>query len=191
MPITRYRSGAATVTLTGDPEAYVRRVLDGAGGDLLRLSEARAEKVRQASRAAWYSMVTKETGLSGDIDVVTTVDTNRGTFTVGIGSTDTRTAGKAGKPLVVYVHSPGPASLIKVEVTSAEWYATPEGLRANYKPFPDDKGSGPYVWRSNPKSGSGKGLLQTLVKAPMKAEIKSLLPEIRRAVEARIRNGGR
>lgn len=193
MPVTRYRQGNATITLTGDVEAHVRRLIDAAGDELFKLAVREAEAVAAEARRQWYALVDKESGKSGTIDVVTTVDPSRGTFEVAVGSTDDRKA-KNGKPTVVYVHAPGPSSLVKVQVTQAEYWSTPEGLRANYAPFPDDKGTGPYVYKVNPKAGNGRGLLQSLIKGPMKARVKAMAPEVRAAVAARLRNvagGGR
>lgn len=195
MPTTRYRGDGVTITLTGDLESYVRKVIDGAGGEMLRMMEAEAEKVAAEARRQWYGLVEKETGQSGTIDVVTTVDTTRGTFRVAVGSTDTRT-GKNGKPSVVYVHAPGANSLVRVQVTPAEYWATPENQRSSFGPLPENKryglpadppGSGPFVFKNNPKAGNGKGLLQGLIKSPMKAKVKELAPQIAASVANKIK----
>lgn len=191
---TRYADGGVSVTLTGADLIWVRKTIERALGATLEIAEREAEQVARSARAEWYARVTKETGASGSIEVITTVDVGKGEVRVAVGSTDATTAGKGGKPRVVYIKAPRADSLIRVQVTPEEYWSTPEPLRANYKPykanpakgFPaDPPGSGPYVWKRNPKASDGKNLLETLVKKPMRLKIKELGPEIAKAIALR------
>jgi hypothetical protein len=103
---TRYRDGGATVTLTGDLEAWAERAIRGAAGDAVDVVRAELQTVANAAEAKWYGPqgVRRQTGRSGDMDVVTTIDAGRGIIRVSVGSTDTRTVGKRGAPLAAFVH---------------------------------------------------------------------------------------
>ncbi len=211
MAITRFRQGDVTVTLTGDLEAFARRAVDAAAGETVRLMEGAANGVRSSAAGEWYRRVERETGKSGDIDVVTTIDVNRSEVRVSIGSTDERVVlakkrnkdgtitGTTGKPVPVFVHSPGPGALAKVQVTHDEYWDAPKSLRSNYKPIPPnpktgwkgDEGTGPYMWKVSPLAGDGKFLLGELVKAPMRRVVKQITPELGRSIAARINGGAR
>jgi hypothetical protein len=106
-------------------------------GAALRTMEREAEVVAEEARREWYGPngVTRETGKSGDIQVVTTVDLNRSEVVVSLGSTDDRRVVatrkrsrtgdtvQVGKPVVVYVHQPWGTSLQPKEVSRDEWFA--------------------------------------------------------------------
>lgn len=210
MPVTRHRVGGVTSVLHGDLEGYVRRAAEAAAGGALEVMERAAGEVRTNSRADWYRLVERETGKSGDIDVVTTVDTDRSRVVVTVGSTDERTAGKAGKPLVVFVRSPAADSLVPVVVDRRTWYATAEALRGPiwlgddiYRPTTVGGKAVPVpeerlrytIYKRNPKASSGgpsgQFLLQSLVRAPMKRKVKEIAPEVARAIAERIKRGAR
>lgn len=170
--MTRYTRSDVTVILDGGLEDLVRRALDAVeGGEVVRRLEAEAEAVAEEARGFWYRQVDKETGLSGDIQVVTTVSDTE--VRVGIGSTDRRTAGKTGKPLPVMVHRPTARSLKRVEVTRADYFKAPERLRH----FEDGKF---YLDSPNPLASDGKYLLQELVRKPAKVKLQALAPELAR-----------
>lgn len=170
MPTTKYTAGKATITLTGDLEAWTRRVLASSAGAVVREVEKLAEEVASEARREWYDRVERKTGLSGDIAVETTIDLAQGVARVAVGSTDERIAD--GKPLVVYVHEPGPTSLIDVAVSHREYWDTPAALRRQY----------PIVKKQNPKTAAGKFLLQELIRTPAKAKIQGRIPQIQAAM---------
>jgi hypothetical protein len=182
MPVTRYRQGGTTVTLTGDLEAFARRAVDAAGGESVRILEGGANTVRTSAASEWYRRVERETGKSGTLDVITTIDVSRGQVRVSLGSTDDRVAGKTGKPVPVFVRAPAADSLVLKVVDHKTYWETPENLRGKY----------PKIKVRNPLAvASPKFLLQELVKAPFKREIKRLTPELGRAIAARINGGAR
>lgn len=193
MPTTRYKNGLGSATISHELGDWCKRVLAESEQQTLQLLETEAEKIAENARKSWYTLVDRETGKSGQIDVVTTFDTARGRVTVGVGSLDDRTDPKSGKPTVVFIRSPGRNSTIKESVTREEYYQTPELLRANYQAFPDQAGKGPFILAKNPKAGSSKNLLQSLIKGPVKLKIKDpmLLAQIEQKLKSAAKSGGR
>ncbi|HYF53372.1 MAG TPA: hypothetical protein VEA41_03855 [Salinarimonas sp.] len=197
MAVTRYTEGSATVRLSDGLERLARRVLEGAQGAAVRVLEEEAEKVAAAARGQWYQDVNRRTGLTGQIEVFTTIDAARNEVRVGIGSLDTRKSG--GKPRWVMVRRASPTSMIKVEVSVEEYWQTPRALRANFHPLPADEkkrrpadvGTGPYVFKANPKAGDGKSLEVELVRKPAKARMTAIAPELAAAFRASMAKGGR
>jgi hypothetical protein len=176
MGALRYRDGGVTVTLSGDlltgVDAAIRRAMGGA----LEVMETEAEAVARKARAAWYGAdgVTRRTGKSGDIQPITTIDAAKQEVRVGVGSTDTRTAGR--KPVWVFVHRPAPTSAIQVEVGRAEYFATPDALKARY----------PFVWKPNPGASDGKNLMAVYIRAPIKAALPAVAAAVGKLVTARL-----
>lgn len=215
MSITRFTDGDATVTLTGLDEEFVRGAVAAAIGAVLTTMEDGGEEVAGEARREWYGPngVTKETGLSGDIQCITTVDLSKSEVRVSIGSVDsrvvqaykkkndgtaddaTRQVGGKSKPVVAFVHRPGPYALVKVEVTAEEYWKTAKDMRANFKPLPanpktgfaGDKGAGPFVWKISPKASDGKYLLAELVRKPAARMVARITPQLGRDIAARIR----
>ncbi len=182
MGVTRYRDGNATVTLDGGLDNLVRNLLTAAQTESLRIMEQAAQGVADEARREWYgsSGVTRDTGQSGDIDVVTTFDAARDEVRVSVGSTDTRTAGRGNKPVAVYIHRPGRTSTIEKEVDREEFFKTPESLRVGYL-----KGKW-IVKRANPKASDGKRLLPEYILKPMKAKVSAIAPDIARLIAKKV-----
>jgi len=121
----RVKSGSVTATISGMEGATVRRIVARAMGGALEVMESEAETLAAEARREWYGPngVERETGKSGDIQVVTTIDLNRSEVRVSIGSTDDRKAGKTNKPVPVFVHQPWGTSLTPRRVSQPEWGA--------------------------------------------------------------------
>lgn len=184
-----------TVTLEGNLEAWVRQALTAAAGAVVEAMEEEAQMVADEARANWYSNdgVTRQTGKSGDIRVVTTVTPSE--VRVGIGSTDDRVNDK-GLPVALFVKRPGRLSLIRKAVDRDTWWGTAPAMRANYRPRragkaneADPAGSGPYIYEPNPLANDGKTLMVEFVRKPMTARVKVLSPKLRDAITAKM--GGR
>lgn len=177
MSTLRFRDGDVTVTLGGELEAFARAALDAAGGELVRRLEVEMEAVAAEARASWYGAegVERETGKSGDIQVVTTIDGDE--VRVSVGSTDSRSAGKTGKPLVAFVHRRGPLSLDKVAVAHKDYWATPRSRRLDY----------PFVLVASDKARDGAFLVQEFVRKPAKARLRAITPRLGQLIAARIR----
>lgn len=213
MASTRYTDGMATVTLDEGMARFVRAAMSRAEAAAVAVLETHAEELAATARREWYGPegVDRETGKSGDIQVVTTVDAARGTVRVSIGSTDDRKGGKTNKPLVAFVHRPWGSSLRAKAVERGEWYAWQrKGLPV--LPYPgaawwsertngriNGEGLRRGVWyiqatdaaENKATTAKGKGyLLQTLVVKPTKELAVKLLPKVSRALAARLSSGG-
>ncbi len=188
MASVRVREGGVTARLSGLDAAAVQAIVDRMAGAAVRPLVAAAERVATDARAAWYGPggVERETGKSGDIEAVLTLDLSRESARVSVGSTDDRTS--RGKPVPVYVHAPGGASVTLKPCTVAEYWATPAYLRGPFrrpaKWREDDKQPFPRKWTTTQSNVAGNlgFLLNSLVKKPMRAQIKALLPQIGTAI---------
>lgn len=191
MASVRVSQGGVTARLSGLDAERVRAIVERMAGEAVRPLLAEAERVAADARAEWYGPrgVERETGQSGDIEATLTVDMGRDVVRVGVGSTDPRNV--KGKPTVVYVHSPGMASTSWVEVSAAQYWATPEPLRGPFSRVGASKRvlqalgklNPPVIRQPTPGAGSGHGvLLQALVKKPYRAAVKQLIPRIGDAI---------
>lgn len=172
-------SGSTSAIITGDVRKYVERVLAETQDETVKTMRASAEEVRNSAKAAWYTMVTEESGRSGDIRTAITIDPEKGNVAVAVGSVDSRRA--QGKPTVVFVHSPFPGSLQQTLVSEDEYVKSPSHLKA----WIDHKRKKHYVWRAPKQAATGKYLLEHLVKAPMRGKVKALSKQIQdRAAKA-------
>ena len=193
MNVTRYTNGAGTVILTGDLQAFARAALVQATNGAIHVMEAAAEEVRAAAEEVWYHQVDRETGQSGALAVVTTVDEARGEVRVTVGSTDPR-KDKRGRPAVAFIHRPRALSTVAREITRAEYEVIKardrvEAATVFHARF-DDPHAGVkaglyYRKKGNPDASDGKVLLQELIRKPMRAKIKVFLPDLGRAITAR------
>jgi len=172
-------NGSSSAIVTGDVRKYVERVLNETQDSTVREMRAATEEVRASARSAWYTQVTERSGRSGDIRTAVTIDPEKGNVAVAVGSVDSRVAG--GKPAVVFIHAPFPGSLQQTLVSEEEYTAAPSHLRA----WIDHKKNRYFVWKPPRQPATGKYLLETLVKAPMRKKIKQLAKDIQdRAAKA-------
>lgn len=185
--VTRFRDGGVTAIITSNLETELLKRAHAAAGAALSLLQDEAHAVADAAHSSWYGSngVTRRTGKSGDIAVVTTVTPDA--VRVGLGSTDDRQAG--GRFVAMFVKRPGRLSLIRKEVTNDEWWGTPKAMRANYRPRrkgaeneADPPGSGPYIYVPNPLASDGKGLMNEFVRKPTTIRFKALLPRLETVV---------
>lgn len=201
--VTRYRDGGVTAIITSNLETELLKRAHAAAGAALSLLQDEAAIVAQSAHAAWYGPngVDRETGLSGDNAVVTTIRPDA--VTVGIGSTDARKAGGRYRTIdgvvtkiagserfvAVFVHRARRLSVVRKQVSNAEWWDTDPTMRANYRPRragaeheADPPGTGPYVYVPNPRASDGKGLMNEFVVFPMRKRFNTLLPRLQVAV---------
>lgn len=174
----RYQSGTVSVAL-GGLEEVVRRALEAAESAPVKVLRGELDKIAANARAEWYGSrgVERETGLGGDIEVITTLTDTE--IRLSIGSTDDRRAG--GKPLPVFIHRPGPLSLVEVEATREEWWAEKKAGK-KVGPFPK-------IYVLNPKAGDGKYLLEELIKKPTRAAARKAIREIRKEIAEGVKRG--
>lgn len=186
MASIKISSGGASAIVTGDMRRYVERVLSETQDSTVRAMRDAAEEVRKNARASWYTQVHEESGRSGDIRTAITVDPDGGTVSVAVGSVDSRRA--QNKPVVVFIHAPFPGSLQQTQVSESEYLSAPTQERA----WIDHKKKRYFVWRSPSQPATGKYLLETLVKAPMRARKKDVAKLIQdRAAKAAGGSSGR
>lgn len=183
MSTLRYTDGSVTVTLDGGMEEFVRRALDAAGGEAVRILSAASEDLAATAREAWYGPgnVTRRTGRSGDVQVVTTVSDEE--VRIRVGSTDLAKA--------KYVHRPG-VFATTVEEVSADVYAEAKrkggAIADTYfhaQRSKRERGvvAGKYYRvASSPLASDGKYLLPELVTKPVRRRIRELTPELGRAI---------
>jgi hypothetical protein len=172
MASIKISSGGASAIVTGDMRRYVERVLNETQDEVVKAMRDAAEEVRKNARASWYTQVHEESGRSGDIRTAITVDPDGGSVSVAVGSVDSRRA--QNKPVVVFIHAPFPGSLQQTQVSEAEFLSAPTQERA----WIDHKKKRFFVWRSPSQPATGKYLLETLVKAPMRAKKKAVVKMI-------------
>ena len=213
--VIRVRQGGVTATITGMDADTVRRMVERAMNGALRAIEKPMEDIAATARREWYGPngVERETGQSGDIQVATTVDTDRGEVRVSVGSTDTSTVAmrKGAKHVDAYrvrfIHRPSSATLRAKAVTQEEWGAwIRRGAPA--LPPPSDKwwtdkdngrGLARGKWYIRVTTHEGKGtvlpssptyrLLPDLVTKPATKVAKKLGPEIARQIAQAVSRG--
>lgn len=177
MPTT-FSDGTVTVTLDDRLDAWARSFLSDAERQALAVLEREAEAVKVAAEAQWYQQVTRRTGRSGDLQVVTRIDGSTGNVRVSLGSTDTRAVGS--KPVPVLVHRPGPLSEVRKEITRAEYTAARKaGDRKVVHARKDGKF---YRYSDNPKASDGRFLLVELVRKPLRLRVNKIKPELARVL---------
>jgi len=183
MSVTRFTQGAVTVTLDGALEAIVRKALDAAAGQTVRLLEGAAQQVADQARSKWYSQdgVKRRTGKSGDIQVVTTVSDTE--VRVSVGSTDLERA--------KFIHRPARLSTVAQEITSADYWKAKRagGITARHvfqarraRPDQGVEAGKFYQIVHNPAASDGKFLLPVLVTSPMRVKVQAITPELGRAI---------
>lgn len=184
MGTTRFTDGSVTVTLDGGLEDFVRRALDAAAGETVRIMEAAAGEVAASAESKWYTEVKRRTGRTGDVQVVTTVSADQ--VRVSVGSTDLKNA--------IYVHRPGRFSTVPVEIDAADYSAAKrKGGAAGSMVFHarvTNKAQGVEAGRyyrreANPAASDGKYLVPELIRAPMKLKIREITPALGQAVAKR------
>lgn len=165
-------------------ERMVRGAVDAASGGVLEVLRPLCDTVAAGARAQWYTLVNRDTGLSGDIRVVETVTPTQ--VVVSTGSTDTRRAhAKVGTfPLPEVVGMAGPGSKRRRKQPAGA--PIPAGATVAYRA----KGY-VYVDMPNPKASAAPfTLLPRLVRRPIEEAVRGpLAPKLSEAVARRLRGG--
>jgi len=187
---TRITRDGATVTLTGDLEAWAERAIKAALGAAVERVQAELQTVATDAEREWYGAhgVQRITGLSGDMAVVTTLDLDKGRVLVSVGSTDTRMAGKSGKRVPVYVHRPDRLANVATVVTREQFYAAPQSTRLGRarKARPGVAVGDYLVLERSERASDGKKLLPLFVNAPGKRALKLAIPDLARIMAEHI-----
>ena len=189
---TVWREGGASVTLTGDLEAWaIQSMRDATGGAIDILTET-LQPIATTASAGWYGAqgVQKVTGQSGRIEVVSTVDVAKGVVRVSVGSTDTRVAGKKNAPVPAFVHRPYAATTELKAVTREQFFAAPKSTRVGVAKKDNDSigvKKGDWMIRVvSSRASDGKTLLPIYVNRPGKEAIQGKLTELGAAMAAQM-----
>jgi len=199
MGAIRITSGAVTLSLTGDLAKRMEERVRAATEGVTRELEKAFEAIATHAESEWYGAkgVQRRTGVSGTINVVTSVDIAASTANVSIGSAATEIVQLTGtggskrtgnRPRAVFVHSPSILSKTYRSVTVEDYWKTPPDLRGPFtKPakWPKDAGFQPLTFpvvvdKDFGELGHGF-LLEKLVKAPTRKAIKAIVPKLAKA----------
>lgn len=181
---TVWREGGVSVTLTGDLLAWADAAINDATNGAAAEVAAILEPVAAQARAEWYGPqgVVKRTGLSGQIDVITVANLDKGVVTVSVGSTDTRQAGKSRALVPSFVHRPGRLAVEVKAVTREEFFRAPASTRVGVarvaRPAQGIKPGDWLIRVSSPRASDGKTLLPIYVNRPAKEAVGAKTLEI-------------
>jgi len=187
-----WREGGASVVLSGDLEAWATQAIRDATGGAVDILTETLQPIATTASAGWYGPgnVQKVTGQSGRIEVVSTVDVNKGVVRVSVGSTDTRVAGKKNAPLPSFVHRPYAATTELKAVTRDQFFAAPPSTRVGVAKKDNDAiplKKGDWIIRVvTPRASDGKTLLPIYVNRPGKAAVQGKLTELGAAMAAQM-----
>jgi hypothetical protein len=179
-----YKEGAASIVLSGDLAAWAEQAIRDATGGAVNLLTATLQPVADTASAGWYGPgnVQRVTGQSGRIEVISTIDANKGVVRVSVGSTDTRIAGKKGAPVPAFVHRPYAATTALKAVTREQFFAAPPSTRVGVAKKDNDSipvKKGDWMIRVvSPLASDGKTLLPIYVNRPGKAAVQGKLTEL-------------
>ena len=173
------RNGEASLKVTANFDRILARIENGAQAATVQQTYALVSLVAADARADWYRQVDRETGASG---TVAAGWTERGTrLSFRIGNSAGRRDKKSGKPILFYVHRPGPFSKKDRRATEAEKQRARDlGQRAPSRvKFP------------NPKASDGRFLLAELITLPANAMRRKLMQRLGRDIVRSIERNDR
>jgi hypothetical protein len=187
-----WKEGGASVTLTGDLEAWATQAMRDATGGAVDILTETLQPIATTASAGWYGAqgVQKVTGQSGRIEVVSTVDVAKGVVRVSVGSTDTRVAGKKNAPVPAFVHRPYAATTELKAVSREQFFAAPKSTRVGVAKKDNDSigvKKGDWMIRVvSSRASDGKTLLPIYVNRPGKAAVQGKLTELGAAMAAQM-----
>lgn len=179
-----WKEGGASVTLSGDLEAWATQAMRDATGGAIDILTETLQPIATTASAGWYGAqgVQRVTGQSGRIEVVHTVDVAKGVVRVSVGSTDTRVAGKKNAPVPAFVHRPYAATTELKAVTREQFFAAPKSTRVGVAKKDNDSirvKKGDWIIRVvSSRASDGKTLLPIYVNRPGKEAVRGKLTEL-------------
>lgn len=216
MSTVRVKSGNASATITGLDASVIRRMIEQGTNGAVKILEEALEPVAANARREWYGPngVERETGKSGDIQVVTTYDLAKSEVRVSVGSTDLSTVAKRSGGghtdayRVRYIHRPSSLTLRAKAVSQEDWWAWKRRglptLAPPGDPWWSDKDHGRGLARNkwyiqttgledkatvSPNDPTYR-LLPDLVTKPAKKAIKAARPRLAAAIAQGASRGG-
>jgi hypothetical protein len=187
-----WKEGGASVTLSGDLDAWATQAMRDATGGAIDILTETLQPVANTASAGWYGAqgVQRVTGQSGRIEVVSTVDVAKGVVRVSVGSTDTRVAGKKNAPVPAFVHRPYAATTELKAVTREQFFAAPKSTRVGVAKKDNDSirvKKGDWMIRVvSSRASDGKTLLPIYVNRPGKEAVQGKLTELGAAMAAQM-----
>ena len=154
MSTTVIRNGEVTLKMSADFRGIIEGISGGAQAATVEQVYAMVSLVAADASQEWYRQVERETGKSGDITAGWTEAGDRLTFSIG--HNDSRLDKKKGKPILYYVHRPGPLSTKSRKATASEREADIAAGRTPRR----------YVQYPNPRASDGKYLVVELIRKP-------------------------
>ena len=176
MSTSTIRSGEVTLKMSADFRAIMERIAGGAQAETVEQVYAMVSLVAEDATQEWYRQVERETGKSGQVVAAWREVGDRLDFMVG--NSDTRTDGKTGKPLLYYVHRPGPFSTKTRRATEAEQEAD---RAAGRRPRA-------FVKYPNPRRSDGKYLVVELIRKPGNQGKRKVSQRLAQRITAAIRD---
>lgn len=179
-----WKEGGASVTLSGDLEAWATQAMRDATGGAIDILTETLQPIASTASAGWYGAqgVQRVTGQSGRIEVVSTIDVAKGVVRVSVGSTDTRVAGKKNAPVPAFVHRPYAATTELKAVTREQFFAAPKSTRVGVAKKDNDSirvKKGDWIIRVvSSRASDGKTLLPLYVNRPGKDAVQGKLTEL-------------
>jgi len=179
-----WKEGGASVTLSGDLEAWATQAMRDATGGAIDILRETLQPVASTASAGWYGAqgVQRVTGQSGRIEVVSTIDVAKGVVRVSVGSTDTRVAGKKNAPVPAFVHRPYAATTELKAVTREQFFAAPKSTRVGVAKKDNNSirvKKGDWIIRVvSSRASDGKTLLPLYVNRPGKDAVQGKLTEL-------------
>lgn len=179
-----WKEGGASVTLSGDLDAWATQAMRDATGGAIDILTETLQPVASTASAGWYGAqgVQRVTGQSGRIEVVSTIDVAKGVVRVSVGSTDTRVAGKKNAPVPAFVHRPYAATTELKAVTREQFFAAPKSTRVGVAKKDNDLirvKKGDWIIRVvSSRASDGKTLLPIYVNRPGKEAVQGKLTEL-------------
>lgn len=175
--------GEFTVRVSDSLDRWIDEQYAAAARAVAASFEEVLQPVADHARAEWYGPrgVKRDTGASGDIRVVTTIDVGRHTVTTAVGSTDTKMVkGRDGRarPRATAIHRPGALAMEWVQVTDSEYWRMwreNDKLGRRVNAVKHDRKTGLYYAKKlKPTNADGAYLLPLLITGPARKAIKGL-----------------
>lgn len=170
------REGEVTLKMSADFRAIIERIAGGAQAETVEQMYAMVSLVAADASADWYRQVDRESGKSGV--VLASWEEKGDQLVFKIGNSDTRLDKRTGKPVLYYIHRPGPLSSRSRKATEAEREA--------------DRAAGrrPRVWTQypNPRASDGKFLMVELIRKPANAGKRKVAERLAARIVTAINN---
>lgn len=170
------RDGEVTLKMKADFRAIIERIGGGAQAATVEQVYAMFSLIASDASSEWYRQVDRESGKSGVVSAAWEEKGDKLNFSVG--NNDNRRDKKTGKPILYYIHRPGPLSTHSRKATASEREAD---IAAGRKPRV-------RVNYPNPKASDGKYLVVELIRKPAREGQRKVATRLGAQIVAAINN---